>query len=120
VVRRFDAWLRVASGPLIAYCLMYDHLHAVIKGVADVVTWVRALKAATTAEARRRGLASDLWRRRFHDRRLSEFDGSVEDAVNYVLDNPVRAGLVERREQWPYSGTCRELPARPAVEADQT
>jgi REP element-mobilizing transposase RayT len=50
-----------------------------------------------------------------HDRRGHLFEGrfkaySVEgdrylqEASRYILDNPVRAGLCERCDQWPWSG----------------
>jgi REP element-mobilizing transposase RayT len=32
-----------------------------------------------------------------------------ENTIAYVLDNPVRAGLVERRENWPWSGRSEHL-----------
>ena len=40
----------------------------------------------------------------YHDRVLRR-DESILEAVAYVLDNPVRAGIVPRSEDYPWSGS---------------
>ena len=44
-----------------------------------------------------------LWQRRFFDHVLRS-DESYAQKWNYVRDNPVRAGLVAKAEDWPYAG----------------
>ena len=41
------------------------------------------------------------WQRDFFDHRLRD-DESYEEKAAYILNNPVRAGLVNRFEDWPY------------------
>jgi REP-associated tyrosine transposase len=41
------------------------------------------------------------WQRDFFDHRLRT-DESSNDKARYILQNPVRAGLVDRPEDWPY------------------
>ena len=41
------------------------------------------------------------WQRDFHDHRLRR-DESFSEKSDYILQNPVRAQLVERAEDWPY------------------
>jgi hypothetical protein len=41
------------------------------------------------------------WQRDFFDHRLRD-DESFEEKAAYILNNPVRAGLVNRFEDWPY------------------
>jgi putative transposase len=42
------------------------------------------------------------WQRDFFEHRLRR-DESFREKADYVLANPVRAGLVEREEDWPYT-----------------
>jgi len=42
------------------------------------------------------------WQRDFFEHRLRK-DESFREKADYILANPVRAGLVERAEDWPYS-----------------
>jgi putative transposase len=39
----------------------------------------------------------------FHDRCLARTDETLADVARYIVENPVRAGLVQRPEDWPYS-----------------
>jgi REP element-mobilizing transposase RayT len=41
------------------------------------------------------------WQRDFFEHRLRR-EESFREKADYVLNNPVRAGLVERAEDWPY------------------
>jgi putative transposase len=41
------------------------------------------------------------WQRDFFEHRLRE-DESFREKSDYILANPVRAGLVEKPEDWPY------------------
>ena len=44
----------------------------------------------------------NLWQKSSYDS-VIRYNDSVEDAVAYVLNNPVRKGLVEYWEQYPYA-----------------
>jgi putative transposase len=41
------------------------------------------------------------WQRDFFDHRLRD-DENFKEKAAYILNNPVRAGLIERPEDWPY------------------
>ncbi len=88
---------------MVAWCLMPDHLHVVIAGAPDVVVWVRRFKSGAGGAAVRAGFPAPLWQRSFHDRCLSCMDNSLESVVRYMLENPVRAGLVAGAQDWPHS-----------------
>lgn len=77
--------------------LMPDHLHALIavpKGgsLSDVVRMWKGYQAKTL------GIQ---WQTGFFDHRLRDGE-SEQQKTDYILMNPVRAGLVERIEAWPY------------------
>ena len=77
--------------------LMPDHVHmlATFGPSAGMKTVIRNWKRYT---ARHAGID---WQRDFFDHRLRN-DESFTDKANYILNNPVRAGLVARVEDWPY------------------
>jgi putative DNA methylase len=43
-----------------------------------------------------------LWQADFYDRYIRD-DAHYANAVNYIEQNPVKAGLVNRPEEWPFS-----------------
>jgi putative transposase len=77
--------------------LMPDHLHALITlpRTADMSKVVANFKEFT---AKRAGIS---WQRDFFDHRLRGRE-SLQEKWNYVLMNPVRKGLVDHSEAWPY------------------
>lgn len=87
------------------YVLMPDHLHlfaAFGSSSVSVSEWMKALK---------RSLASQLgiaWQRGFFDHVLRSRE-SYAEKWRYVLENPVRAGLVNEAREWPYQGEIHRL-----------
>jgi putative transposase len=49
------------------------------------------------------GAPPPFWQKEFFDHVLGS-DESYESKWRYVEDNPVRAGLVSRADDWPYAG----------------
>jgi putative transposase len=49
-----------------------------------------------------------LWQREFFDH-LLRAEESYESKWRYVLENPVRAGLVQRSQDWPFGGEVAAL-----------
>ncbi len=74
-----------------------DHLHMLARFGPDagMKKTVTSWKRYTTTHAGIR------WRRDFFDHRLRS-DESFDEKAAYILQNPMRAGLVERIEDWPY------------------
>ncbi len=94
----------------LAWCLMSNHAHFVV-----VPQQQRSL-AGAFAEAHRRytrmvnfreGWRGHLWQERFHSYPMNE--RHLLAAVRYVEMNPVRAGLVERPEDWEWSSARYHL-----------
>jgi REP element-mobilizing transposase RayT len=49
-----------------------------------------------------------IWQRHFWDTQLRKSE-SYDQKWQYVLDNPVRAGLVKEASDWPYQGEMTKL-----------
>jgi putative transposase len=52
--------------------------------------------------------ATTLWQREFFDHILRSNE-SYAEKWNYVRENPVRAGLVQSADDWPYAGEIETL-----------
>jgi REP element-mobilizing transposase RayT len=93
-----------AGAGLLLVCLMPDHVHHILQiGDVGLLDIVRDLKSRSTRLWWQHGGSGTLWQRSFHDHGLRT-TADVEATVRYVLDNPVRAGLVEEWEAYPYIG----------------
>jgi len=95
---------RAEQFAILAYCVMPDHVHLVLEGQREdssLRRFVWRFKRDTGFWfARSNG--ESLWQEGYHERVLRD-DETTRDVVRYVLDNPVRAGVVQRPEEWPYS-----------------
>jgi len=87
------------------WCVMPNHVHVVVnlfKGFppGDVV---KSWKTFTAREANLLlGRTGRFWAREYHDRRIRNSE-HLKRATAYIRNNPVKAGLRERPEDWPWS-----------------
>ena len=83
---------------------MPDHLHMLISidGVTDLGNLVRDFKRITARTAKVH------WQRNFFDHRLRT-DESESEKTDYILQNPIRAGLIESGEDWAYIIDAEDL-----------
>jgi putative transposase len=89
-----------------AYCLMPDHVHLLI-GVGNrrsIGAIVGGWKSLCYQARRRRGYAERFWQRSFYDHALRR-EEDVRVVARYILENPVRAGLVRDSFEYPLSGS---------------
>lgn len=91
------------------YVLMPDHMHFFICGDEEfkLAEWVKGLKRAITS-AFSKEQARSLWQPGFFDHLLRN-DESYGQKWTYVCENPVRAGLVSKVEDWPFQGEIIEI-----------
>ena|SRR5579863_9512661 len=89
-----------------AYCVMPDHLHALVMGrneTANLLTFLKAFKQKTGHDFLKTS-RHDLWQKKYYDHVLRQGD-SVSRVANYIWMNPVRKGLCAAPHQYPYSGS---------------
>jgi len=97
---------------LYVYCLMPDHLHLALSpcpGHGTVSRVIQGFKSYTTRLAWQHGIQGKLWQRSFYDH-IARRSEDLLAICRYILANPVRKGLVETPEDWPYSGMLDPLP----------
>lgn len=86
-----------------AACLMPTHLHLVARrGRKTIVEWANGFKSySTTVWWRAGGGSGVLWQPSFYDVRQYS-SRQIEAVIQYVVRNPVDAGLVEEAADWPW------------------
>lgn len=114
----------VAEHPILcdAMVVLPDHLHAVWTlppGEGDYSTRWRKIKARFSrwtglsqpvTRSKQVKREAGLWQRRFWEHTIRD-DADFAAHVGYCLWNPVRHGLVEQAEDWPFSSIHRDLRA---------
>jgi REP element-mobilizing transposase RayT len=110
IVRAFTdilASVMIKEGCIVpVYCFMPDHQHLIITGVnkdSDIWRAVVSYKQKTgfwmsTNNSRIR------WQKDFYDHVIRR-DESIMVQVTYLLNNPVRKGLVSSWEEYPFIGS---------------
>ena len=87
------------------YCLMSSHFHLLVRAplaqVSKGMHWSNGVYAQRFN--RRWGRVGHLFENRFSARVMRD-EAHWERTCRYILDNPVKAGLCEFAEDWPWSG----------------
>ena len=95
-----------------AFCIMSNHVHAVFELIgksewhSDPPPLNKVMQSLKRHTARQANLLLSregaFWQDESYDRVIRDSDESIR-IVNYVLQNPVKAGLVSRWEDWRWS-----------------
>ena len=94
-----------------AFCLMSNHYHFIIKplegnSLSEIMRWILSMFAIKYNE--HLGIHGHVWQERFFSRILRTIR-EFHDAIEYVLNNPVRARLVKDHREWKYCGLWSKL-----------
>lgn len=95
---------------LLAYCLMPNHMHLVIApqqradGTYHILSHImQSLKRNTARRANQMlGRQGPFWQAESYDHVVRDNE-ELTRIVRYVLNNPVKANLVEEWESWPWN-----------------
>jgi len=89
---------------ILAYCFMPDHLHLLAAGESETpLTEFARLFKQLSGYRFKQSLGNHLWQISYYDRvvRREESIGSI---AAYIWGNPVRAGLVNKAQDYRFSG----------------
>ena len=92
---------------ILAYCLMDNHWHLVLwprrgKDLSRFMGWVGTTHVRRWREHRDSNGEGHLYQGRFKDFPIQS-DHHLLTVIRYVEANPLRANLVQRAEDWPWS-----------------
>jgi REP-associated tyrosine transposase len=90
---------------LTAWVFLPDHWHAIVypRSPASISQVIKAVKVSSMIAINRvRHEAGELWQGRFFDHALRTVK-EYHETVEYILQNPVRRGLVKHPREWKWS-----------------
>jgi len=91
---------------IFAYCIMPDHIHLLIgekEGDVNLIKFIQCFKQDTGYNFKKK-YGTYLWQKSYYDHILRK-EESVVDMVRYILNNPVRKGLVSKFRECPFLGS---------------
>lgn len=89
---------------VLCWVLMPDHWHGIVESEhhESLPDLVRRFKQASAAEANRdRRATGNVWACGYHEHAL-RYEEDLVGVARYVVENPLRAGIVDRIGDWPY------------------
>jgi REP element-mobilizing transposase RayT len=93
------------------FMIMPDHIH-LFAGFAPpsppLWKWIKSLRGDLSKILREDEGEGTHWEKDFFDHVIRS-EESLQEKYEYVRQNPVRAGLVKRPEDWPYQGEIHPL-----------
>lgn len=104
---------------LLAYCLMPNHFHLVLwprrdGELSDYMMWL--LTAHVRRYHQHYHSSGHVYQGRFRSFAIQE-DEHLLVVLRYIERNPVRAGLVQRAEDWLWSSACAVVAGGPLLDA---
>ena len=103
-------WKKELGIKLYAWCLMSNHIHIVAEPGKDAMTLSTLMKMVNGRQAayinKLEGRSGSIWEGRYKASPIQR-DSYLLSCCRYVELNPVRAGMVARAEEYPWS-SCQE------------
>jgi putative transposase len=97
---------RESEFEVIADCFMLDHVHKLVRGrtaTADGRKFIRKAKQYSGFYFQKK-FKQRLWQRYGRDDVIAD-DDDIRPIAQYIIENPVRAGVVARTEDYPFIGS---------------
>ena len=96
------------------FVLMPNHLHLILTPVsASLEKCMQLIKGGSSFEIHKlRGSRAPIWQSGFHESRIRNWP-DYQVKRDYVIFNPVAAGLVERPEEWQFGSACGKYALDP-------
>ena len=89
---------------ILGYCVMPNHVHLLALNVdGSLLDLMKRFKGRTSTLLRGH-VESPVWQRSFHDHILRRNE-DINRTIRYLLENPVRAGLVSEWAQYRWCGS---------------
>ena len=91
------------------FVVMPDHFHVLVAPATSLEKAVQLIKGGFSYRAKKElEFGGEIWEKSFYDRRVRDAEEN-ERIRNYIHQNPVKRGLVETAEDYPYSSASSRL-----------
>jgi putative transposase len=93
------------------YVIMPDHIHLFAATDDEKITlskWMKSFKNSLSKTLRLGEVDAPHWQKTFFDH-VPRSAESCSEKWSYVRENPVRAGLVKKADEWPFMGEVFRL-----------
>jgi len=101
------AWVSAAHWLVGRYVVMPDHIHLFcapsLMPPTPLVTWISYWKRLVA-----QSMDCQIWQKNFWDTQLRRHE-SYAQKWEYVRNNPMRAGLVQKADEWEFQGEMNVL-----------
>ena len=97
---------------LICYCVMPNHIHLVFRllqnnsGISKITLSIKRISSRRCNELLK--TKGKFWQAESFDRLLRD-NKELFHIINYIVDNPVNAGLVNDFREWKYTYVCKDF-----------
>lgn len=98
-------FLRKDRAFILSFAIMPDHLHLVLvpRPDNDLPRIMQSLKGYTARQInRRKQRRAPVWQQSYYDRMIRT-ERHLQDVIDYVEQNPVKAGLCDDPAEYPFS-----------------
>lgn len=97
--------LKKYSFLIIQFSIMNNHVHLIIRplkeSLSKIMQWINSVFAMRFNKLT--GRCGHVWKCRFWSSIIEKIE-QFKKVYNYILDNPVKAGMVSSPEEYPYCG----------------
>jgi REP element-mobilizing transposase RayT len=121
VIARTKQYAKALSVSVIAYCLMPNHYHFLVRQNGDTAAGLlpkRVFNSYTKAYNKRYEQSGTLFEHRYQVRAILNFTHLLH-LCRYIHANPVRDGLVADPADWPYSNYLEWIGERTGTLVDR-
>ena len=101
-------WQEATAWLMGRYMILPDHLHFFAAATESNIPYDRWVTYWKSQFSKRHGDPEHFWQTDHWDTRIRNAE-RYEQKYEYVRWNPVRLGLVEKPEEWPYQGEIHVL-----------
>ena len=98
---------------LLCCCVMPDHLHVLLSLTENyhksLQNWISSFKRFTTKVIKEQFGITALWQKNFYEHVVRK-EESLLKVAEYILNNPVRKGIVSQWNEYPHNKLSNSFP----------